>query len=89
MFAHYKIGVNIDQVSNITFRNSLISNIKEGRSFNFLSSNPTVEPRAGITVCGYNYPRVTCKDVFIYNNIVSGAPYAGYVINAQNCGDTS
>jgi hypothetical protein len=82
MFAQYKIGVNIDQASNITFRNSIISNIKEGRSYTFLASSPIVEPRAGITVCGYNYPKASCKDVFIYNNIVCGVPYAGYVINA-------
>lgn len=48
-----------------------------------------MNPRAGITVCGYDWPKVQCRDVFIFNNIVSGAPYAGYVINAQNCGDTS
>jgi hypothetical protein len=30
-----------------------------------------------------------CWDTFINNNIVGGAPYAGFVNPAQKCGDTS
>jgi hypothetical protein len=40
-------------------------------------------------VCGYLWPKDKCYDTFINNNIVGGAPYAGFVNPAQKCGDTS
>jgi hypothetical protein len=54
-----------------------------------MSSNEVIDKRAGITVCGYNWPKDQCIDVFINNNIVAGVAYAGYVQMAQNCGDDS
>ena len=44
-----------------------------------LKSNELIDRRAGITVCGYNWPKDKCTDIFINNNIVAGTPYAGYV----------
>ena len=44
-----------------------------------MSSNELIDPRAGITVCGYEWPKDRCTDIFINNNIVAGTAYAGYV----------
>jgi hypothetical protein len=47
-----------------------------------LSSSPFADKKAGISVCGYAWPKDTCTDTFINNNIVGGAPYAGFVTMA-------
>jgi hypothetical protein len=47
-----------------------------------MSSSAIIDKRAGITVCGYTWPLDKCKDIYVYNNIVAGTPYAGYVTMA-------
>jgi hypothetical protein len=47
-----------------------------------LGSVSFADKRAGISVCGYAWPKDKCKDIFINNNIVGGAPYAGFVTMA-------
>jgi len=44
-----------------------------------MKSNRLIDRRAGITVCGYNWPKDKCKNIFINNNIAAGVPYAGFV----------
>lgn len=81
--------MNIQIASNITVKYSVVANIRERIVATAMSSNKAIDKRAGITVCGYNWPKDRCTNVFINNNIVAGVPYAGYVNMAQNCGDNS
>lgn len=89
LFGHTQIGANIQIASNITVKYSVIANIRERIVETAMSSNMAIDKRAGITVCGYNWRKDKCTNIFINNNIVAGTPYAGYVNMAQNCGDTS
>jgi hypothetical protein len=43
-------------------------------------SSPIMEKRAGITICGLLGKSDKCSNIFINNNIVAGAPFAGYVM---------
>ena len=79
MFGQTQIGVNVQVANNITIRYSVIANIKERLVVTSMSSNELIDPRAGITVCGYEWPKDRCTDIFINNNIVAGTAYAGYV----------
>ena len=63
----------------MTVKKSVVANIKERIMVIGLKSNELIDRRAGITVCGYNWPKDKCTDIFINNNIVAGTPYAGYV----------
>ena len=52
-------------------------------------STSDVDKRAGINVCGYIWPKDTCSNIKIQNNIVAGALYAGFITMGQDCGDDS
>ena len=77
--------MNLQTVSNITIRYSVVGNIGErvaGAALDTLGSVSFADKRAGISVCGYAWPKDKCKDIFINNNIVGGVPYAGFVTMA-------
>lgn len=64
-------------------RYSVVGNIGErGAAAATLGSSAYADKRAGISVCGYIHPNDQCSDIFINNNIVGGAPYAGFVTMA-------
>lgn len=47
------------------------------------------DPRAGLSVCGYNYPDV-CSKITVVNNIVAGTYYAGFAgMLAHTCGESA
>lgn len=78
------IGVGFMTVKNISFHDNIVGHVNERET---TAGNSLVDKRAGVTVCAYLTDRDTCSDVFVYNNIVSGVPYAAYVITGTDCGD--
>jgi len=52
----------------------------------FTAADNLVDKRGAVVVCAYYEPD-KCVDIKIYNNLVAGAAYAGFVTQGQECGD--
>ena len=79
------IGVAFQAATNLTFNSNVIGHTTQRET---LETTEVIDKRAALAACSY-FDGDTCTDVSIYDNIVAGAAYAGYVVRSHECGDYS
>lgn len=83
LFTFRPVGVGMLDVTNVTMIGNAVSHIYERPS---TGAQHYVDPAAGITICALMEDDV-CTDVTLTDNLVAGAPWAGFIMMGHNCGD--
>jgi hypothetical protein len=84
VFGFKPIGVNIQGSKNVTMDGNVIGGISE-RIWEVIGK--LVDKQAAVAVCSYFYDKGDkCQNIYIRNNIVGGAQYAGFIMPGHQCG---
>lgn len=79
------VGVSFASANNITFNNNIVGHIWE----RILETFKFIDKRGAVIVCSYFNEKDNCKDIFVNDNLVAGAQYAGFIAPGHTCGDTT
>ena len=74
-----QFGINLHKVSDITVDGNIVAYIKSSSNLN--------SPHGGILSCTWGNPSQSCPRLKITNNIVAGAPWAGFTLYGHRCGE--
>jgi hypothetical protein len=78
------VGLGVLTSRNITIEDNVVGGILERTTVEI--DPKSVDKGGAYSICAY-FEKDICTDVFVRNNIAGGAPYAGFVMPGNDCGD--